>query len=85
MPGVVYAELLPNRACHAHLDSMKTTVATKATATSAAVRARRAAAARLRRAQDKADCAIAVKRLVDLDSGKTKAIPAEEAWRELGI
>ncbi|MFA6289380.1 MAG: hypothetical protein WC661_18520 [Opitutaceae bacterium] len=45
----------------------------------AAVRARR------HRAEDKADLEIARKALADLDSGKTKAIPAEEVWRELGI
>jgi hypothetical protein len=45
----------------------------------AAVRARRY------RAEDKRDYAIAVKRLADRDSGKTKAIPAKEVWRELGI
>ncbi|MFH1499084.1 MAG: hypothetical protein ABII82_14810 [Verrucomicrobiota bacterium] len=61
------------------------TLPTKKTATPAATRARRAAAARRRRAEDKADYELAVKRLADLDSGKTKALPAEEVWRELGI
>lgn len=45
----------------------------------AAIRARR------RRAEEKAEYALAVKRLAALDSGKEKSIPAEEVWREMGI
>lgn len=56
-----------------------TKAATKKSLSPAAIRARR------RRAEDKADYALAVKRLAALDSGKEKAIPAEEVWRELGI
>ena len=57
----------------------------KSAATSPAVRAHRARLARIRRAEDKADLAIAIKRCADLDSGKTKARKAEDVWRDLGV
>ena len=64
---------------------MKTLSKKPALAKASAIRARRAAQARARRAEDKADIAVALKRCADLDSGKTKAIPAEEVWRALGV
>lgn len=57
----------------------------KSAATSPTVLAHRAKLARIRRAEDKADCAIAVKVCARLDSGEEKALTREEAMRELGI
>ena len=51
----------------------------------ASLRARRAGQARRRRAEDRADYAIAVKRCADLDSGRAKALNPEEVWRALGL
>ena len=51
----------------------------------ASLRARRAAEARRRRAEDRADYAIAVKRCADLDSGRAKALNPEDVWRALGL
>ena len=50
-----------------------------------AVLTRRAKLARLRRAEDKADYAIAVKVCARLDSGEEKARPAEDVWRDVGV
>jgi len=85
--GVVFLallSLLPTAEVAPQLAGMKTITKTKKpvrklSMSPAAVRSRR------NRAEDKADYAIAVKRLAELDSGKTKAIPAEEVWRDLGI
>ena len=57
----------------------------KSAANADAVRARRTELARIRRAEDKADYAIAVKRCADLDSGKTKALTREEFLRGLEL
>lgn len=59
----------------------------KATATSKASlqRVRRAKLARMRRAEDKADLAVAVKRCADLDSGRTRALTREEFLRGLEL
>ena len=57
----------------------------RAAANADAVRARRAKLARIRRAEDKADYAIAVKVCARLDSGEEKALTREEAMRELGL
>lgn len=58
---------------------------TMAKTTPAALRARRAAQARRRRAEDKADYARIVKRLADIEAGRSKVYSREEAWRVLGL
>lgn len=57
----------------------------KPAAKTAAERARRAKLARIRRAEDKADLAIARKRLADIDAGKAKVLTREEFLREMDV
>ncbi len=59
------------------------TKAKKSTRTTAAEPARRAKLAKIRRAEDKADLAIAKKVCTRLDSGEGKAIPWEDFVREV--
>lgn len=49
------------------------------------LRARRAAQARRRRAEDRADYAAAVKACQLLDAGKAKLLDPETVWRDLGL
>jgi hypothetical protein len=56
-----------------------------ATKTATSDRVRRAANARRRRAEDKADYALAKKRLADIDAGRVKALSREEFLRALDL
>ena len=79
--GIVLAGL-PRRKNRAQSGGMAPT--TRKLTRSESLRRAREASAR-RRAEDKADYAIAVKRCADLDSGRTKALSREEFLREMDL
>jgi hypothetical protein len=60
-------------------------MATSTVIKSRSTRERRAAQARRRRAEDRADYALAAKRCADIDAGRVKVYSREEAIRELGL
>lgn len=53
--------------------------------TASARAARRAAQARRRRAEDKADAERAAARIADIEAGRSRVYSREEAWRVLGL
>ncbi|MBW7895145.1 MAG: hypothetical protein H3C27_08520 [Opitutaceae bacterium] len=79
--GLIFGlSTLQNRAHSARMASD-----TRKLTRSETLRRARAAAARRRRAEDKADYAIAVKRCADLDAGRTKLLSPDEVWKSLGL
>ena len=60
-------------------------IATKTKPSPAARRTHRAAQARRRRAEDRSDCVIAVKRCADIDAGRVTPLTRQEFLRALDL